>query len=71
VIAPVSYLGKVKKGQKAKIGLASGPFQGQYKAKVKTVDPVVDPASGTFRIQLALSNPKNKIPSGLKCQVSF
>ena len=71
VIAPVSYLGKVKKGQKAKIGLASGPFQGQYKAKVKTVDPVVDPASGTFRIQLTLSNPKNKIPSGLKCQVSF
>lgn len=71
VIAPVSYLGKVQKKQKAKVGLESGPFKGEYQASVKTVDPVVDPASGTFRIQLTLPNPRNKIPSGLKCQVRF
>jgi multidrug efflux pump subunit AcrA (membrane-fusion protein) len=40
-------------------------------AKVSTVDRVIDPASGTFRIRLTLPNPRNDIPSGLRCQVNF
>ena len=40
-------------------------------AKVSTVDRVIDPASGTFRVRLTLPNPRNDIPSGLRCQVNF
>ncbi len=32
-----------------------------------TVDPLIDPASGTFRVQLVMTNPGNRIPAGLRC----
>jgi len=70
VIAPVPFIGKVKKGDTATV-IIEQPIKRQLKAKVKTVDPVIDPASGTFRIRLQLPNPKVKIPSGLRCQVLF
>ena len=35
------------------------------------VDPVVDPASGSFRVRLELPNPDLSIPSGLRCAVDF
>lgn len=70
VIAPVAFLGKVKKGDKATITIAP-PVNKQLQATVKTVDPVIDPASGTFRIRLKMPNPKAKTPSGLRCQVLF
>ncbi len=70
LIAPVQFLGKVKKGDKATVIIAK-PFNVELAAKVKTVDPVIDPASGTFRIRLQIKNPKEKIPSGLRCQVAL
>ncbi len=70
VIAPVSFFGKVKKGDKVKV-MPEQPIGGEYTARVKTVDSVVDAGSGTFRIRLKLSNPRGKLPSGLKCRVSF
>ena len=70
VIAPVPFLGMVKKGDKATV-IIEQPVKKELKAKVKTVDPVIDPASGTFRIRLQLANPKAKTPSGLRCQVLF
>lgn len=70
IVAPVSFLGQVEKGDAARLDLEYLDKQ-NLKATVKTVDPVIDAASGTFRIQLELPNPKARIPSGLRCQVAF
>ena len=70
VIAPVSFFGKVKKGDELKV-LPEQPIGGEYSASVKTVDSVIDAGSGTFRILLKLPNPKGVLPSGLKCRVVF
>ncbi|MGK0500649.1 MAG: RND family efflux transporter MFP subunit [Oceanicoccus sp.] len=70
VIAPVSLLGEVKLGDIAKIK-PEEPIKESFDASVIIVDPVVDPASGTFRIRLELPNPDDLLPSGLKCSVDF
>lgn len=36
-------------------------------AKVIIVDPLIDSASGTFRVRLAMSNPGNIVPAGIRC----
>ena len=40
-------------------------------SEVVVVDHVVDAASGTFGVRLALPNPDHSLPAGLKCHVSF
>jgi len=40
-------------------------------ARVTVVDRVIDAASGTFGVRLALPNPDLKLPAGLKCRVKF
>jgi multidrug efflux pump subunit AcrA (membrane-fusion protein) len=40
-------------------------------ATVDAVDPIIDAASDTFRIRLALPNPGNAIPAGIRCSVRF
>lgn len=40
-----------------------------HRARVTVVDRVVDAASGTFGVRLALPNPGHRIPAGLKCKV--
>lgn len=69
-IAPVSLFGAIKPGAMAEVKLEP-LFPGSYKARVTVVDRVVDAASGTFRVRLELSNPGNRIPSGIKCAVRF
>jgi multidrug efflux pump subunit AcrA (membrane-fusion protein) len=44
---------------------------GQYESTVTIVDPIIDAASGTFRVTLMLPNPEHKLTSGLRCQVTF
>ncbi len=66
LLLPASYFGKITKGQELLIKpeaemIAASP------AKVDIVDPLIDPASGTFRVQLVMANPGNKIPAGLRC----
>jgi len=70
VIAPLNLLGTVKPGMKAKV-FTDFPVKGEYTGKVTIVDKVVDAASGTFGIRVRLANRGNKIPAGIKCQVSF
>ncbi len=69
-IAPVALFGAIKPGAMAEVKLEP-LFPGSYKARVTVVDRVVDAASGTFRVRLELSNPGNRIPSGIKCAVRF
>jgi len=40
-------------------------------ARVTMVDKVIDPASNTFRVQLALPNPDLSLPAGLRCRADF
>jgi multidrug efflux pump subunit AcrA (membrane-fusion protein) len=44
---------------------------GEFESTVTIVDPVLDAASGTFRVRLTLPNPDYQLTSGLKCSVRF
>ena len=70
VIAPVDLYRQVEVGMTALVE-PEAPIGGRLKAVVITVDPVVDAASGTFRIRLELDNLDNRIPAGIACQVNF
>lgn len=70
VIAPVDLYRQVEVGMMATV-MPEAPIGGSLQAVVKTVDPVVDAASGTFRIRLELDNSDNSIPAGIACEVSF
>ena len=70
VFAPVEYLGSIKVGMVARVK-PMAPVGGNYPAKVKIVDRIVDAASGTFGIRLEISNPDYRLPAGLRCRVIF
>lgn len=70
VVVPAEHFGMIKKGMRGKVETV-GPLAGSYDAKVTLIDQVIDAASGTIRVRLALANPKNAIPSGLRCYVKF
>lgn len=70
VVAPASRYGTIRKGMVAEVR-PEQPLGGAFKARVAIVDPVIDAASGTFGVRLTLPNPRNTLPAGLKCSVSF
>ena len=70
VVAPVSMFGQIVTGQKAIVRPESA-IGGRYESTVQIVDPVINAASGTFRVTLLLPNPERKLTSGLRCEVSF
>lgn len=70
VVAPASRYGTIRKGMVATVR-PEQPVGGAFKARVAIVDPVIDAASGTFGVRLSLPNPRNTLPAGLKCSVSF
>ncbi len=70
VIIPVAQYASIKVGMNAKV-IPEAPVGGQYIAKVKIVDKVIDAASGTFGVRLELPNPNHRLPAGLKCKVIF
>jgi RND family efflux transporter MFP subunit len=71
VYAPASLYGKVKAGMKAKVLPELGVTDKNYSAEVTLVDQVIDGPSNTFGIRLTFPNPANRLPSGLKCRVTF
>jgi RND family efflux transporter MFP subunit len=71
VFAPSSLYGAIKEGMKATVTPELGTTNKSYTADVILVDQVIDGPSNTFGIRLSIPNPDNKIPSGLKCKVSF
>lgn len=71
VFAPASLYGKVKPGIKASVIPELGGDSRTYTAEVILVDQVIDGPSNTFGIRLSFANPGNRLPSGLKCRVTF
>lgn len=70
VVLPSKLFGSIRRGQPAVV-VPEAPMQGSYRSSVAVVDRVIDAASGTFGVRLALPNPQGKLPAGIRCRVRF
>lgn len=70
VFVPIAYYGQMHVNSRAEV-MPESPVGGQYAATVIVVDRVLDAASGTFGVRLALPNAGYQLPGGLRCKVRF
>jgi RND family efflux transporter MFP subunit len=70
VVLPAERFGEIEEGVLGDVSTLA-PASNNYQARVTLVDQLIDAASGTFRVRLALDNPGNRIPAGLGCRVNF
>jgi RND family efflux transporter MFP subunit len=70
VVAPIDMFGKVKDGQSATV-YAELPGAVPRIAHVTQIDSVLDPASNTFRLRLAMNNSDGSVPAGLRCRIDL
>lgn len=70
VIVPAARFGTIRVGEVASVK-PDLPSALPVDATVALVDRVVDAASNTFRVRLALPNPGNTLPAGLRCRITF
>jgi membrane fusion protein, multidrug efflux system len=69
LLLPESRLGTVRAGQRVRIEPTAGGAP--RTAKVTRVNPLVDPASGTFRVVIDLDNRAARLPGGVSARVAF
>ena len=62
---PASMFGQVRSGTKAVVTSTVGG--GRFDAIVRSVDRVIDAASGTFVARLEIANPRDLVPGGSRC----
>ena len=70
MIVPTEYFGKIKRGMRVKI-YPEHPANKTYRATVTVVDQLIDPASGSFTVRMALPNPGDKLVAGVNCIARF
>ncbi|HEX8961621.1 MAG TPA: efflux RND transporter periplasmic adaptor subunit [Rhodocyclaceae bacterium] len=70
VILPKTIFGKLSIGTQVDVS-PEIPANGRYVAKLKSIDRLIDAASGTFVVLLEMPNPKLDIPAGVKCRAAF
>jgi RND family efflux transporter MFP subunit len=70
VFVPTAYFGQIRIDSKAEVR-PEQPVGGIHTATVTVVDRVLDAASGTFGVRLALPNPHLTLPGGIRCKVTF
>ncbi|MGK0440330.1 MAG: RND family efflux transporter MFP subunit [Pseudohongiellaceae bacterium] len=70
VIAPTEYFGLITTGMEAHIR-PEYPVNKAFKAKVTMVDQLIDSASGSFTVRIALPNPDDQLVAGVNCVASF
>ena len=70
VFMPAVEFGHIKQGIYARVRPENAASR-DYLAEATQVDRIIDAASGTFTVRLELPNPDHKIPSGLRCNLSF
>jgi membrane fusion protein (multidrug efflux system) len=68
IYLPEREIAKVKVGQTADLKLDALPGQ-SFKAKIKMINPVVDPGSGTFKVTLEVSAGNNILRPGMFASV--
>jgi len=69
-ILPMAMFGQVKLNMQVEVN-PEFPIGGHYVGRVNVIDRLVDAASGTFAVYMALPNPKLDVPAGVKCRVQF
>ena len=70
MFVPTSRYGEIRVGSVAEVR-PEPPIGGTYAATVTAVDRVLDAASGTFGVRLALPNPGLLLPAGIRCKIVF
>jgi RND family efflux transporter MFP subunit len=70
VFVPTAQYGRIQVGSMAQVH-PQQPIGGSYAASVTVVDRVLDAASGTFGVRLALPNPEGLLPAGIRCTIAF
>jgi len=70
LILPASEFGKVRPDSVAKV-YPEMPAGTEFVGRVDIVDALIDAASGTFGVRVALPNPDYIVPAGLSCHVDF
>ncbi len=65
---PAQLIGKVQLG-KVYSFLAEEPIRQPLKGKLKTIEPQIDNASGTFRCVFTIENPDLKFPAGFTARL--
>lgn len=69
VALPASLFGRVRPGTPASVTSVVGG--GRFTAVVRSVDRVIDAASGTFVARLEVPNPLGKVPGGARCSATI
>jgi RND family efflux transporter MFP subunit len=70
VIMPMAAFGKVNAGAAVTV-TPEVPAGSRYAAKVRTIDKLIDAASGTFAVFLEMPNPKLAVSAGVKCKAEL
>jgi multidrug efflux pump subunit AcrA (membrane-fusion protein) len=70
LIAPTEYFGLIQKGMEVEI-YPEQPANQVFTATVSVVDQLIDPASGSFTVRMALPNPGDELVAGVNCMASF
>jgi membrane fusion protein (multidrug efflux system) len=70
LVLPYESFGTISKDSVLTI-YPESPVNGHYEASISMIDPIIDAASGTYRIRAALVNKDMKIPAGIKCRASL
>lgn len=70
LIAPTEYFGLIKKDMEVQI-YPERPADKTFKATVTVVDQLIDPASGSFTVRMALPNPGDELVGGVNCIARF
>lgn len=69
LVLSVDWFGNIHSGETYSIRLQH--LNLIKEAVVTAVDPIIDPASGTFRVRLKLPNLNYSIPAGLQCELLY
>lgn len=67
---PVELFGKLQVGQTYQM-LAEEPVSRMLEGKLKTIEPIVDPASRTFRCVFEIANTDKKMPAGFLVRLTW
>lgn len=70
MILPKEMFGELAVGMEAEV-IPEIPAKSKYVARIKSIDRLVDAASGTFVVYLEMPNPKLATPAGVGCKASF
>ena len=70
LVAPTEYFGLIQKDMEVEVR-PERPANKSFKATVTVVDQLIDPASGSFSVRMALPNPEDKLVGGVNCLAIF